>query len=287
MKTKPLGLGRPEVKPVEQTLEDDRSPIGYLKSQPAMKQEAQSFGLSSPHFCQYLDEVKRALLVRKSQVEQEWDPFIASWLAYAFVHGQDLHSSLFQELFQRLDKWSQGEDVWQWKRNIGPLFFVIWLRKRQNLPISEIHVHKAIQMLQTLNPDNKFSPLRSPDQVFLIALGVSAIDQVEAKEYLHSFIPLQVKGTLARRIIFCAALKEIGIEHPLSLSETKDIADIIALLWWAGRENIPDKSRYWTQFAKNINEISLYRDDKFTTKRILSDFELALLFEALAREHAI
>ena len=226
------------------------------------------------NFFQYLDEVKSALLVRKSQVEQEWDPFIASWLAYAFVHGQDLHSSLFQELFQRLDKWSQGEDIWQWKRNIGPLFFVIWLRKRQNLPISEIHIHNAIQMLENLNPDDRFSPLRAQDQIFLIALGVSAMNQVKAKEYLCSFIPSQIKGTLARRIMFCAALKEVGGDYPLFLSEPEGIADIIALY----------KSRYWTQFAKNINEISLYREDKLITKRILSDFEIALLFEELTRE---
>jgi len=233
------------------------------------------------NFCQYLDEVKRALLVRKSQVEQEWDPFIASWLAYGFVHEPSMQSLALKELSQRLDEWSQGEDAWQWKRNIGPLFFVIWLRKRQNLPISEVHVHKAIQMLQTLNPDNKFSPLRSPDQVFLIALGVSAINQVKAKEYLRSFIPLQIKGTLARRIMFCAALKEVGGDYPLFLSEPADIADIIALLWWAQRENIPNKSQYWIQFAKNMNEISLYREDKFTTKRILSDCELALLAHCL------
>jgi len=236
------------------------------------------------NFYQYRDEVKRALLIRKSQVEQKWDPFIASWLAYSFVHELNTQSLPLKELFQHLDQWSRGEDAWQWKRNIGPLFFVIWLRKRQNLSISEIHVHKAIQMLQTLNPDNKFSPLRSLDQVFFIALGVSATDQVEAKEYLRSFIPLQIKGTLTRRIIFCAALKEVGMDYPLFIMEPKDIADIIALLWWAGRESIPDKSQYWTQFAENINEIALYRDDKFTTKRILSDFEIALLFEALTRK---
>jgi putative transposase len=40
-----VGLGRPEVTPVEQALVDDRSPNGYLKSHPVMKQEAQ---LSSP-----------------------------------------------------------------------------------------------------------------------------------------------------------------------------------------------------------------------------------------------
>ena len=162
------------------------------------------------NFHQYRAEVKRALLLRKSQVEQEWDPFIASWLAYGFVHEPNMQSLPLKELFQHLDEWSQGEDAWQWKRNIGPLFFVIWLRKRQNLPISEIHIHKAIQMLENLNPDDRFSPLRAQDQIFLIALGVSAMNQVKAKEYLCSFIPSQIKGTLARRIMFCAALKEVG-----------------------------------------------------------------------------
>jgi len=79
---------------------------------------------------------------------------------------------------------------------------------------------------------------------------------------------------------------QVGGNYPLSLSEPEDIADSIALLWWAQRENIPNKSQYSTQFAKNINEISLYREDNFTTKRILSDFEIALLFEAIAREFA-
>ena len=167
------------------------------------------------------------------------------------------------------------------------MLFVIWLRKQQNLSISETHIHKTVQILETLKPDDRFSPLRAQDQIFLIALGVSVIAQVKAKEYLRGFMPSQIKGTLARRIIFCAALKEIGEEYPLSLSKPKDIADIITLLWWAGRENISDKSRYWTQFAKNINEISLYREDKIITKRIPSDFEIALLFEALTREHAV
>jgi len=233
------------------------------------------------NFEHYRDEVKQALLARKSQVEQVWDPFIASWLAYAFVDETDLHSPPFQDLFQRLDAWSQEENAMQWKRNIGPLLFVIWLHKQQNLPISEIHIYKAIEMLQTLNPDDRFSPLRSPEQVFFIALGVSAMNQVKAKEYLRSFIPSQIKGTLARRIMYCAALKEIGGDYPLSLSESEDIADIIALLWWAQRENIPNKSQYWTQFAKNMNEISLYREDNFTAKRILSDCELALLAHCL------
>ncbi len=220
-------------------------------------------------------------MARKSQVEHVWDPFIASWLAYAFVAETDWHSPPFQDLFQRLDAWSQEENAIQWKRNIGPLLFIAWLRKLQNLPIREIHIHKATHLFEILKPNDRFSPLCAQDQIFLVALGVSAMNQVKAKEYLRSFIPSQIKGTLARQIMYCAALKEVGGDYPLFLSEPKDIADIIALLWWAQRENIPNKSQYWTQFAKHMNEISLYREDKITTKRILSDCELALLAHCL------
>jgi hypothetical protein len=51
------------------------------------------------NFYQYRDKFKRTLLVRKSQVDREWDPFAASWLTYASMHEQDLRSLLFQELF--------------------------------------------------------------------------------------------------------------------------------------------------------------------------------------------
>jgi hypothetical protein len=144
-----------------------------------------------------------------------------------------------------LDEWSQGEDAWQWKRNIGPLLFLIWLRKQQNLIVSKMHIRETVQLLETLNPNNRFSPSHAQDQIFLIALGVSAISQVKTKEYLCSFILSKIKEALARQIILCDALKEIGegIHLPYR-TEPQDIADIIALLWWEGRENNPDKIRY-------------------------------------------
>jgi len=49
-------------------------------------------------FYQYRAEVKRALLARKSQMEREWDPFIASWLAYAFVHEPNTQSLPLKEV---------------------------------------------------------------------------------------------------------------------------------------------------------------------------------------------
>jgi uncharacterized protein (TIGR02391 family) len=236
---------------------------------------------------QYRDEVKRALLARKSELEQEWDPFIASWLAYAFACEKDSQSLLLQELFQRLDAWSQEEDAWQSKRNSGPLLFLGWLRKQQHLPVSETYAEKAAQMLEAMNPDDRFSPLRSPEQVFLIALGVSAIERVDTRERLSNLISSQIKGSLARQVMFVAALKEVGGNYPLSLSEPKDITDVIAGLWWAERENRPDKSQYWSQFASNMDTILLYRADEFDARHILSEWELAMLFEALVQQTTI
>jgi len=235
---------------------------------------------------QYRDEIKRALLARQSELEQEWDPFIASWLAYALTLGQTSRSLPLQDVLQRLDAWSQEEDAWHSQRNIGPLLFLAWLHKQQNLPVSEAYAEKALQMLEAINPENRFSPFRFPEQVFLIALGVSAIEQENQKGHLSNLIFSQIKGTLARQILLVAALKELGRDYLLSLAEPKDITDIIAVLWWAERENRTDKGQYWSQFASNVDTISLYRADEFDTRHILSEWELALLFEALVQETA-
>jgi len=236
---------------------------------------------------QYRDEIKRALLARKSELEQEWDPFIASWLAYALTREQASRSLPLQDLLQRLDAWSQEEDVRHSQRNIGPLLFLAWLHKQQNLPVSEAYAEKALQMLEAINPENRFSPFRFPEQVFLIALGVSAIEQENQKGHLSNLIFSQIKGTLARQILLVAALKELGRDYLPSLAEPKDITDIIAVLWWAERENCPDKSQYWSQFASNVDTISLYRADEFDTRHILSEWELAMLFESLVQQTSI
>lgn len=90
-------------------------------------------------FEQYRNKVKRALLARKSELDQVWDPFVASWLAYAFMYEQDAQPQLFQELFQRLDTWSQEDSAWQFKRNIGPLFFLA--KKRNKITTGGMRLH--------------------------------------------------------------------------------------------------------------------------------------------------
>ncbi|MGA4643461.1 TIGR02391 family protein [Limisphaera sp. 4302-co] len=236
---------------------------------------------------QYKDEVKRALLARKNDLDLEWDPMVASWLAYAFVCENSSHSLLLEELSQCLEVWTQREDVWQSRRNIGPLFFLVWLRKKQGIELEAIYAEKAAQMFDRLrlNVDEKFSPFRFPEQVFLIALGISTLERDELREQCAQILASQTRGALARQIVFIAALRELGKENRLPSAEPADVTDVLAQLWWAERYGEgTDKHLYWSRFEGIADTALLDRIKEFDTRRVLSEWELAMLYEALIRQ---
>lgn len=236
---------------------------------------------------QYRGDVKRALLVRKNELDQEWDPFVASWLAYAFAHERGAQPLLLQDVFQRLDSWVQEESAWEYKRNIGPLLFFIWLRKQLQLSISESYVENAVKMLQELSvgQDDRFSPFRFPEQVFLMALGASALENSKVRETLIGDISSHVKGSVARQMLFNAALRELGEKFDLPLLKPVDITDTLVILWWSERygERV-DKGQYWAQFESIADTILFNKAEEFDTRRILSEWELVLLYEALMQQ---
>lgn len=233
---------------------------------------------------QYRNEVKRALLARKAEMDQEWDPFVASWLAYAFTSESNPQSLLLQETYQRLEVWTQDDNVWQTGRNTGPLFFLMWLRKQLGRSTSEEYAQKTKQLLLRLSVDDKASPLRQPQQVFLIALGIAALEQEEVSNNFISIISSQVRGTFARQILFIAAIKELSGQYMMPSLKPADVTDIIAALWWAERYEKGYRSQCWSQFASSVDSISLYRTDEFDTRQVLSEWELAMLYEAIIRQ---
>lgn len=236
---------------------------------------------------QYQDEVKRALLARKNDLDLEWDPMVASWLDYAFACETRARSLLLEELAQRLEVWSQGEDVWQSPRNIGPLFFLVWLRKKQAIQLEANYTEKASQMFANLYPnaDDKFSPFRLPEQVFLVALGISALERNKPREQFTQILTSQIRGTLARQIVFIAALRELGENPRFPSSEPADVTDVLAQLWWAEKYgDDADKHLCWSQFEGIADTILLNRAEEFDTRRMLSEWELAMLYEALIRQ---
>ncbi len=240
----------------------------------------------SLNLLQYRDEVKRALLARKNELDQEWDPFVASWLAYAFLREGGVSSLLTQEMFKRLETWSQDESAWQYRRNISPLLFLVWLQEQFDHTPDKNFVGKVLDALLNLNPDNRFSPLRHPEQVFLMALGLSFLKRRrKAKSHFVNAIAVQVKGSLARQILYAAALREIGATYTLPPFQPADTTDILVMLWHAERydEGI-DKSHRWAQFESTAATLLLYKSEEFDTRRVLSEWELALLYEALIRQ---
>lgn len=238
----------------------------------------------SLNLLRYRDEVKRALLARKNELDQEWDPFVASWLAYAFLCETGAPSLLAQEVFKRLEAWSQEESAWNFRRNIAPLLFLIWLEKRFNHVPDDAFVERVTVLLKTLNPDDKFSPLRHPEQVFLMALGISEIKGQDGNEFT-SAISSQLRGSLARQILFTAALRELGQKRRLPISEPRDVTDVLALLWWAERygEGV-DRSVWWSKFESLADTVLLHKAEEFDTRRVLSEWELVLLYEALIQQ---
>lgn len=162
----------------------------------------------SLNLIQYREAVKRALLARKNELDQDWDPFVASWLAYAFLCEGSAPSLLAQEMFNRLQMWTQEESAWQFQRNISPLLFFIWLQRKFGYAPDKVYIKKVLNKFLELKQDNKFSPLRYPEQVFLMSLGISAIKRRrEAKSRFVEVVVSQTKGNMARQLLYTAALK--------------------------------------------------------------------------------
>ncbi len=240
----------------------------------------------SLNLLQYRESVKRALLTRKNELDQEWDPFVASWLAYAFLCEGSASSLLAQEMFERLQAWAQEESAWQSQRNISPLLFLIWLQREFGYAPDRAFVEKVLNTFLELNPDNRFSPLRYPEQVFLMAFGISSLKRRrKAKSHFVNVVGSQTKGGLARQILYAAALKEVGEKYALQLSRPLDATDVLMMLWWAEKYNeMVDKSHCWSQFESIEPTLLLYKTDEFDTRRVLTEWELALLYEALVRQ---
>ncbi len=233
---------------------------------------------------QYQDEVKRALIARKNDLDLEWDPMVASWLAYAFACETRARSLLLEDLAQRLEVWTRGEDVWQSPRNIGPLFFLVWLCRKQSIQVDETYIQKAVRMFNLLrqNADDRFSPFRSPEQVFLVTLGISVLERDEPREQFVQILASQVRGMLARQLVFIAALRELGETPRFPSLEPADVTDVLVRLWWAEKYgDDADKHIYWSQFEGIADTILLNRIEEFDTRRMLSEWELAMLYEAL------
>lgn len=245
-------------------------------------------------FYQYRDEVKRAILHWKANLSSNWDPFVAAWLAYALSQDGIENNPPLSELAGDLYRWSQEPQVWEFQRHLGPLSLMIYLHRKDNKmhrkTIREI-IERISQEIERANMEDKFSPFRDPEQLFLIALGITSVEEEggETKRRLVAIAKDQMNGSLKRRLLYAAALKELGEKVDIALNATKvfDPGDIIGLIWWSERngDKSPNSSQHWQTFISVKDSLVLIRVNKeaIPENRILSVPELSMLYEALAR----
>jgi len=247
-------------------------------------------------FYRYREEVKQAILEQIARLDSEWDPFAASWLAYALSQDDFEANQPLLELIERLALWADENETWTARRNLGALCFLgyfpgCFLGKVGK--DAQEFTYQVLEQIRRLDgqESHKFSPVNDPEQVFPMALLVSSLEKVpqSLKDFLREATRVRMQGTLKRQILYGAALRELGevLPLPAPIGDLNDPGDVIALVWCWERYGAPgERARWWGSFESIKDGLSFRQDEEREGVRILSISEVALLYEALARETA-
>jgi uncharacterized protein (TIGR02391 family) len=236
------------------------------------------------NFHQCKDKLRRVLLDRKDSLESEWDPFIAVWISYALGSDGAENNSPFAELCKKMLRWVEEGNLWEAHRNLGPVAATLYMCKGWDKGKKMEITAELSRIVQRLNADDRWSPLRDPEQVYLLALGLKSADEM-TRNHLKSIVRHEIRnGPLRRRILYIAALKELGDEDiSFPHGDPQDEGDVIAMVWSAERYG-GDKGLSWTNFNSIKERIALEEKDASDTQRILSIPEIAMLYEAVTKE---
>lgn len=234
-------------------------------------------------FHQWKQNIRQVLLTKANAADDEWDPFVAAWLCYARSIDGIENNQLLLDLLDRMRRWLE-QDVWSYERSLGPVALCLWLFKKKGDWLPQELMTQFENRVVALSVDDKLSLLRDPEQVFLLALGASAADNDPIKTRLIEVSNVQMKlGPLRRRILYAAALKELGQQVTVPDREPADEADIIGLVWWAEKYQ-GDKQQAWECFGSITERIVLTPEEASEMQRVLTVPEMAMLYEAISRE---
>jgi uncharacterized protein (TIGR02391 family) len=235
------------------------------------------------NFHQWKQDIRQILLAKSEIVTTEWDPFVAAWICYALSIDGIPNNQPLLNLLDRIKRWLE-EDPWSYEKNLGPIALSLWLLKKKGDSFEPKLVEHLVDRVLHINPDEKWSLLRDPEQVFLLALGITVADSQPAKDHLIKISREQMRfGLLERRILYAAALKELGQDVTAPSLEPADEGDIVALVWWAEKYH-GNKREAWDRFSSVAERIALEPESASDSQRILSDPEIAMLYEAVSQE---
>lgn len=186
-------------------------------------------------FYRYREEVKQAILEQMARLDSEWDPFAGSWLAYALSQDDFEANQPLLELIERLALWTNENETWTARRNLGALCFLGYFLGKMGKDALDFS-DRILEQIERLEgqESHKFSPVNDPEQVFPMALLVSSLDTVSQslKGFLKETARGQMQGTLERQILYGAALRELGevVPLPAPVGDPSDPGDVIALV---------------------------------------------------------
>jgi len=179
-------------------------------------------------------------------------------------------------------RWLEEEkdNLWEVQRNLGPVAAVIWLCKKMDLEEKPDIVATLGEKVKQLSADDKWSPLRDPEQVYLLALDLQFGSET-VRNHLKNIARQETqRGPLRRRILYAAVLRELGESITLPQGEPQDEGDFVALVWWAERYD-GDKHIYWERFNSVKDRIALDEESGSGIHRILTVPEIAMLMKQL------
>ncbi|GIV89160.1 MAG: hypothetical protein KatS3mg055_1678 [Chloroflexus sp.] len=235
------------------------------------------------NFHQWKQAIRQALLAQAEKAKDEWDPFIAAWLCYALRLDGIENNQPLTALLERMKRWLE-EDVWSYERNLGPIALALWLFKERGDSLSPESAGELVRKVCTLNADEKLSLLRDAEQVFLLALGMRAVEDESAKQHLIRIAKEQIRlGPYKRRVLYAALLKELNHQVPAPDLKPVDEGDVVSFVWWAEKYN-ENKQQAWGRFSSIAEQIALDPVAASEAQRILSIAEMAMLYEAMSKE---
>ncbi len=163
-----------------------------------------------------------------------------------------------QRIMRELENWALSEDAGKKNRDLGALSLYAYLKGKSNV---ERMVIEKIRLLLGRNISRpiirKPNVLNDPGQVFCVSL-VNYLLEPNISDKLVDIIKRNINGGLTRKILFVAALIELGedpkeFKKALLVEGEERFEDILTYLWLIERyRNVLSENilKYWVMFEK-------------------------------------
>lgn len=237
--------------------------------------------------------LRNEMSARTLALESRWDPISAAWLTRGVVRGGESGDPVTRKLLALLQKEVLSiEDCHaQPTRDLAALA-ALYSSHGIGAEIEGQLLDRIRDILRRVNLEQRFSPLRAPEQLYLVSLTWDRVakGQPDIEEKLLRAAAREATGPVWRKVFATASLREMG-QHPIiewAGDPITTASDVIARMWWSAKyEHGGDFSRWlsaWESVQGTISVSAEGFDPEQTDVRPLSAWELATLFEALEQE---